>query len=111
MGPGGRRFESAHPDHAPHALAFALSHRRRYDVTVQQDNTILTDVDEEALEPARQMPLPIVISRIIVVSGMSFAAALAIFFLVGALWLPALAASGATVVFLVLMFAIERGAE
>lgn len=56
------------------------------------------------------MPLGIVVARIIVVSGMSFAAALAIFFLVGGLWEIALAALAATVLFLVLMFAIERGA-
>ncbi len=78
---------------------------------VQQDNAALTDGDDEAPGPNREMLLRIVISRILVVSGMSFAAALAIFFLVGALWLPALAATGATAVFLVLMFAIERGAE
>lgn len=57
------------------------------------------------------MPLRIVAARIVVVSGMSFAAAFAIFFLVGALWIPSATATGLTIVFLVLMFAIERGAE
>ena len=59
----------------------------------------------------RQMPLGIVIARILVVSGMAFAAAFAIFFLVGGLWLLGLVSIVATVVFLALMFAIERGAE
>ena len=57
------------------------------------------------------MPLGIVIARILVVSGMSFAAAFAIFFLVGGLWLLGLVSAIATVVFLFLRFAIERGAE
>jgi len=64
-------------------------------------------------EPAavRQMPLGIVIARILVVSGMAFAAAFAIFFLVGGLWLLSLVSIAVTAVFLILMFAIERGAE
>ena len=57
------------------------------------------------------MPLGIVIARILVVSGMSFAAATAIFFLVGGLWQIALAASAVTILFLLLMFAIERVAD
>jgi hypothetical protein len=65
--------------------------------------------DEEAV--VRQMPLGIVIARILVVSGMGFAAAFAIFFLVGGLWLLAGVSILATLVFLALMFAIERGAE
>ena len=67
--------------------------------------------DDEAAVPARQMPLGIVIARITIVSGMAFAAAFAIFFLVGALWVLALISIALTGVFLVLMFAIERGAE
>jgi hypothetical protein len=67
--------------------------------------------EEEAVAPVRQMPLGIVIARILIVSGMGFSAAFAIFFLVGALWLPALISIVATIVFLALMFAIERGAE
>jgi hypothetical protein len=67
--------------------------------------------EDEGAPPARQMPLGIVIARIIIVSGMAFSAAFAIFFLVGALWLLALVSIGATSVFVVLMFAIERGAE
>jgi len=56
------------------------------------------------------MPIGIVIARIVVVSAMSFAGALAIFFLVGGLWLYALVAVAATLVFLFLMFVIERAA-
>ena len=57
------------------------------------------------------MPLGIVIARIVIVSGLAFAAAFAIFFLVGGLWLLAVVSVAATVVFLLLMSAIERGAE
>jgi hypothetical protein len=67
--------------------------------------------EDEPAAPVRQMPLGIVIARIIIVSGMAFAAAFAIFFLVGALWVLALISIAVTAVFLVLMFAIERGAE
>ncbi|TMG04014.1 MAG: hypothetical protein E6I03_02750 [Chloroflexi bacterium] len=58
-----------------------------------------------------QMPLGIVIARILVVTSMSFAAAAGIFFLVGGLWLLALGSIAATAIFLGLMFVIERGAE
>jgi hypothetical protein len=77
---------------------------------VQEDSTPDGLPDEEP-SVVRQMPLGIVIARIIVVSGMAFAAAFAIFFLVGALWLLALVSIVVTLVFLLLMFAIERGAE
>jgi hypothetical protein len=59
----------------------------------------------------RQVPLGIVFARIVVVSGRGIAGALAIFFLIGAIWLPALISMAVTVVFLFLMFFIERGAE
>ena len=66
---------------------------------------------EDEAPSAPQMPLGIVIARILIVSGMGFSAAFAIFFLVGALWVPLLVSIAATIVFVVLMFAIERGAE
>ncbi|MEX0682452.1 MAG: hypothetical protein WD904_07875 [Dehalococcoidia bacterium] len=70
------------------------------------------DLEEEGrVVLIRQVPLGIIFARIVVVSGMGFAAALAIFFLIGAIWMPALACTGVTVVFLFLMFFIERGAE
>lgn len=70
------------------------------------------DLEEESqVMLVRQVPLGIVFARILVVSGMGFSAALAIFFLIGAIWLPALICVGVTVVFLFLMFFIERGAE
>jgi hypothetical protein len=73
--------------------------------------TELDDLDEESQTVLiRQVPLGIVFARIIVVSGMGFSAALAIFFLIGAIWLPALASLAVTIVFLFLMFFIERGA-
>jgi len=57
------------------------------------------------------MPLGIVIARILVVTGLGFAGAFAVFFLVGGIWKPALASVGATALFLFLIFFIERGAE
>lgn len=72
-------------------------------------------LDEDYVDPGvaliRQVPIGIIFARIIVVSGIGFSAALAIFFLIGAIWLPALAFVGVTLVFLFLMFFIERGAE
>jgi hypothetical protein len=73
--------------------------------------------DEEAFEQevqmalVRQVPIALIFARIIVVSGMSFAAAGAIFFLIGGIWVPAVACVGVTALFLFLMFFIERGAE
>ena len=71
------------------------------------------DDDDDALNVTllRQVPLGIIFARIIVVSAMSFSAAGAIFFVIGAIWVPALACGGVTVLFLFLMFFIERGAE
>lgn len=72
--------------------------------------------DEEAFEHevsvslVRQVPIGLIFARIIVVSGMSFAAAGAIFCAIGAIWMPALICVGVTVLFLFLMFFIERGA-
>jgi hypothetical protein len=77
-------------------------------------NEAIDDEDEDPemnIALLRQVPLGIIFARIVVVSAMSFAAAGAIFFLIGGIWLPALACAGATVVFLFLMFFIERGAE
>ncbi len=73
--------------------------------------------DEEAFEHEvnvsliRQVPLRLIFARIVVVSGMSFAAAGALFCLIGAIWVPAAILAAVTVVFLFLMFLIERGAE
>jgi predicted tellurium resistance membrane protein TerC len=71
-----------------------------------------TPDEEETAQPAGPaVPIGIVVARILIVTGMSFAAALAIFFLVGGFWLVAAAATVATVVFLFMMFAVERLAE
>jgi hypothetical protein len=59
----------------------------------------------------RQVPMSIVFARIVIVTAMSFSAALAIFLAVGALWLIALACVGATLLFMFLMFFVERFAE
>lgn len=72
------------------------------------------DRAEEDTAPAGtevEIPLGIVIARIVVVSGIGIAAALGIFFLVGGIWIPAAVALAATVLFLALMFAVEKLAE
>ena len=143
MGPGGRRFESAHPDHALDGRVSEIDHEWQRSVAlfrtvtrsgqrspisrrqvraaassgahgrkaVVQEQPSPPSISDEEPATVRQMPLGIVIARILVVSGMAFAAAFAIFFLVGGLWLLGLISIAATLVFLVLMFAIERGAE
>ena len=81
--------------------------------TDTRDETLDDQEGEDELNVAllRQVPLGIIFARIIVVSAMSFAAAGAIFFLIGGIWVPALVCAGGTVVFLFLMFFIERSAE
>ena len=71
-----------------------------------------TEEDEEfAGTLVRQVPLGIVFARIAIVTSMSFSAALAIFLGVGGFWLEALACAGVTLLFLFLMFFVERFAE
>ena len=83
------------------------SEREAIDASAYDD-----DLEEEgALILVRQVPLGVVFARIVVVSGMGITGALAIFFLIGAIWWPALVSLGLTMVFLFLMFFIERGAE
>ncbi len=109
----GRRFESAHPDHPLSGLRtlYQPAGRRYHRIVITEDPAgHLSSDDEEAAAPIPQMPIGIVIARITVVSAMSFAGALAIFFLVGGLWLYALVAVAATLICLLLMFAVERGA-
>ena len=65
--------------------------------------------DEAVLTP--EIPIGIVLARILIVSAMSFSAALAIFCVVGAIWPIAGLAALATLFFLALMFAVERVAE
>lgn len=67
--------------------------------------------DEPGLQLVRQVPIGIVFARIVIVTAMSVSAALAIFLAVGGLWKPALAGVAGTVVFLFLMFFVERFAE
>ncbi len=58
-----------------------------------------------------KMALPIVIGRIVAVSGMGLAAAIAILAFVGGLWVAGLVAVAVTGLFMGMMFLIERGAE
>lgn len=53
----------------------------------------------------------IVVARILVITGLGFSAALGTFFLIAEVWQVGLPALAASLVFLLLMFAIERGAE
>jgi hypothetical protein len=69
------------------------------------------DDDGAGVALVRQVPMGIVFARIVIVTAMSFSAALAIFLAVGALWLIALVCVGATLLFMFLMFFVERFAE
>jgi hypothetical protein len=59
----------------------------------------------------QRVALPVVIGRIVAMSGMSLAAAIAILAFVGGLWIAGLVAVAVTALFLGMMFLIERGAE
>lgn len=67
--------------------------------------------DLDAPQNEVEIPLGIVVGRILIVSGIGISAALAIFFLIGGIWFPGAIAFAVTVVFLGLMFAIEKLAE
>lgn len=58
----------------------------------------------------RRVPPLIVFLRITAVMGIGFAAALAIFLLLGGFWQGGLASLGAFLIFLFMMFYIERAA-
>jgi hypothetical protein len=60
---------------------------------------------------SQKMALPVVIGRIVAVSGMGLAAAIAILAFVGGLWVAGLIAAAVTALFMGMMFLIERGAE
>jgi hypothetical protein len=66
---------------------------------------------EDEAAPAMEVPLGIVLARILIVTAMSFSAAVAIFCAVGAIWALAGVAVVSTIFFLLLMFAVERLAE
>ena len=59
----------------------------------------------------QKIALPVVVGRIVAVSGMGLAAAIAILAFVGGLWVAGLIAVAATALFIAMMFLIERGAE
>ena len=75
----------------------------------QSDTPVDPEIDAASTD--LEIPLGIVVARIFIVSGIGIAAALAIFFLIGAIWLWGLVAAAVTVLFLFLMFAIERFVE
>ncbi len=63
-------------------------------------------------EPPPLQPVSplVVVARIIAVSGMSIAVAAAIFFVVGGIWQVGLPAFGLALLFLAIMFLVERAA-
>ncbi len=65
---------------------------------------------EENPPPAQPVSMFVVVARIVVVTGMSVAAAVAIFFFVAGVWQVGLPALGLSVLFVALMFLIERAA-
>ncbi len=65
---------------------------------------------EEPPPPLQPVSPFVVVARIIAVSGMSIAVALAIFFFVGGIWQVGLPALGLALLFLAIMFLVERAA-
>ena len=65
---------------------------------------------EESPPPDPEISLFLVVARILIVTGMSLFAAIAVFLLVGGIWELGLAALGISAVFLALMFLVERAA-
>ena len=59
----------------------------------------------------QRMALPVVIGRIVAVSGMGLAAAIAILAFVGGLWMAGLVSAAVAALFVGMMFLIERGTE
>jgi len=83
-------------------------------MTQQTEINQITPLEEDAEDEAvltPEIPIGIVLARILIVSAMSFSAALAIFCVVGAIWPIAGLAALSTLFFLALMFAVERVAE
>ena len=66
---------------------------------------------QEKPSPSRRVPVYVVIARILIVSGMSIATAVAIFLLLAGVWQVGLPALAVALAFLVLMFLVERSAE
>jgi hypothetical protein len=55
------------------------------------------------------VPVPLVIARIVAVTGVGFCSAIGVFLLIGGIWHLGLGFLAATVLFIALMFLIERG--
>jgi len=55
--------------------------------------------------------VPVVIARILIVSGIGFAAAIGLFLLIGGAWQVGLLSLVAMFLFIFLMFLLERGSE
>jgi uncharacterized membrane protein len=66
------------------------------------------DVEEMGMVLVRQVPLGVVFLRIVIVTAMSFSAAAGIFLLVAGAWPLTLACAALTVLFMFLMFFVER---
>ena len=59
----------------------------------------------------QRVGLPLIAARIVAVLGMGFAIAIAILLLVGGFWRGGLIFLAAALLFMALMFLVERGAE
>ena len=65
---------------------------------------------QEKPPQSRPVPVYVAIARIVIVSGMSFTAAAAIFFFLGGVWQVGLPALGLALALLALMLLVERSA-
>ena len=61
--------------------------------------------------PEQRVGLPVVAARIVSVAGMGFATAIAILLFLGGFWREGLISAGVALVFLGLMFFVERRSE
>jgi hypothetical protein len=65
---------------------------------------------EESPPPSPRVPLFLVIARMVIISGMSLSGAAAVFFFVAGVWQVGLPALALALLFLALMFVVERAA-
>ncbi len=63
----------------------------------------------EQKQPSRQVPMGVVIARILTVSGIGLSASIGIILLVAGAWQIGLAVLALAALFILLMFVIERG--
>lgn len=91
--------------------AFTLPYRSTYHDRVIDPDKAADESDLETPQNEVEIPLGIVIARIVIVSSIGISAALAIFFLIGGIWGPGAIAFAVTAISLAMMFGIEKLAE